>query len=99
MDMGVSLCILANTAGMATEHFDGSIDMTCTDPTRCPNNIVIMSDGFSTMLYTTSKYLFACLYSGLPYTAKQLNAAMRYDVQLHWSMTRAHTYKAARCAA
>jgi hypothetical protein len=50
----VGLCILANTVGMACEHFRGDVDMMCHDPLRCPNNIVIMSKEWSDLLNTTN---------------------------------------------
>jgi len=61
MDSFVSLSILANAVAMASEHFDGSINMKCSDQIRCPNNIVIMSDEWTTLLAMASMYSLACI--------------------------------------
>jgi hypothetical protein len=50
LELTVGLSILLNTAGMACEHFQGYVDMGCEDAIRCPNNIVIMSEDWTSML-------------------------------------------------
>jgi hypothetical protein len=58
----VTLCIVANTVGMACEHFQGNVDMHCKDDTRCPNNIVIMSEGW-TFILSMSNYVFGAVFT------------------------------------
>ena len=61
-DAFVSLCIVANTLGMACEHFEGTIDMDCDDGIRCPNNIVIMSEEWMVLL-NMSNYIFGVVFT------------------------------------
>ena len=61
-DAFVSLCIVANTLGMACEHFEGTIDMDCDDNIRCPNNIVIMSEEWMVLL-NMSNYMFGVVFT------------------------------------